>query len=161
MDTRDANSPAAPCNCALENERIVGNISRCSPSTLSSAPPPTQASASAEESTSLPGSLKDSANPRAALGKPERLSECIIAYQAVNSIRAGGANVGLPKASIGGLELERQEQAIVVQESLKHFILRLAAMLQDIEEEVALLTMSQVDSELRDRGVRELITRFV
>jgi hypothetical protein len=66
----------------------------------------------------------------------------------------------MPRALIGELELESLEQAIVVQESIKHSILRLAAVLQDIEEEAALATRGQVESPLRDRGVNELNTRL-
>ncbi|KAI1177515.1 hypothetical protein F4777DRAFT_576841 [Nemania sp. FL0916] len=66
----------------------------------------------------------------------------------------------LPKALIGELELEPLEQAIVVQESVKHSIVRLAAVLQDIEEEVTLAASAQPELSLRDRSAKELITRL-
>lgn len=64
------------------------------------------------------------------------------------------------RVSIGELELEPLERAIVVQESVKQSIIRLATVLQDIEEEAALATVSQAESPLRDRGVNELSTRL-
>ncbi|KAI3328831.1 hypothetical protein F4824DRAFT_482328 [Ustulina deusta] len=68
---------------------------------------------------------------------------------------------GIPKALIGELELEPVERAIVAQAAVKHSILRLAAVLQDIEEEAALAARGgEVESPLRDRGVKELITRL-
>lgn len=69
-------------------------------------------------------------------------------------------NAVVHRALIGELELEPVERAIVVQESLKHSILRLATVLQDIEEEAALATVGEIESPLRDRGVNELSTRL-
>ncbi|KAI1187055.1 hypothetical protein F5B17DRAFT_339039 [Nemania serpens] len=67
----------------------------------------------------------------------------------------------MPKAMIGELELELAERAIVVQQAVKHSVLRLAAVMQDIEEEAALATRSSKgESSLHDRGVKELITRL-
>ncbi|TRX92879.1 hypothetical protein FHL15_006285 [Xylaria flabelliformis] len=66
------------------------------------------------------------------------------------------------QATIGRLELEPSEAAIVAREALKHSIVRLAAMLQDIAEEAALMAQrnSQIDHPLRDRDVRGLTTRL-
>ncbi|KAI3337520.1 hypothetical protein HD806DRAFT_476913 [Xylariaceae sp. AK1471] len=66
------------------------------------------------------------------------------------------------QATIGRLELEPSEAAIVAQEALKHSIVRLAAMLQDIAEEAALMAQrdSQTAQLLRDRDVRGLTTRL-
>ncbi|KAI0438614.1 hypothetical protein F4803DRAFT_86216 [Xylaria telfairii] len=67
----------------------------------------------------------------------------------------------MPTAAIGELELEPAEQVIVVQEALKHSILRLAAVLQDIQEEAALIGREQqVGSPLCSKGVNELSTRL-
>ncbi|KAI0404770.1 hypothetical protein F4802DRAFT_566271 [Xylaria palmicola] len=69
--------------------------------------------------------------------------------------------VVMPAAAIGELELEPVEQVIVAQEALKHSILRLAAMLQDIQEETALIrSEQQVGSSLCGKGVNELSTRL-
>ncbi|KAI1112037.1 hypothetical protein F5Y14DRAFT_285654 [Nemania sp. NC0429] len=64
------------------------------------------------------------------------------------------------RARIGELELEPLERAIVVQESVKHSILRLATVLQDVVEETALATVGQAESPLHDKGVNELSTRL-
>ncbi|KAI0859280.1 hypothetical protein F4860DRAFT_268886 [Xylaria cubensis] len=66
------------------------------------------------------------------------------------------------QATIGRLELEPSEAAIVAREALKHSIVRLAAMLQDIAEEAALMAQrnSQIVHPLRDRDVRGLTTRL-
>ncbi|KAI0514720.1 hypothetical protein F5B22DRAFT_228410 [Xylaria bambusicola] len=67
----------------------------------------------------------------------------------------------LPKAVIGKLELDLVERAIVVQKAVKHSVLRLTAVLQDIEEEAALATRSnEVECPLPDRGLQELIARL-
>ncbi|KAI0100504.1 hypothetical protein GGR51DRAFT_532289 [Nemania sp. FL0031] len=71
---------------------------------------------------------------------------------------AASEKLNIPRASIGSLELDPSEAAIVIQESLKHSIIRLAAMLQDIEEEATLLGQDQ--SPLRDKDVKGLITRL-
>ncbi|KAI0808762.1 hypothetical protein GGR55DRAFT_183907 [Xylaria sp. FL0064] len=69
--------------------------------------------------------------------------------------------VVMPTVAIGELELEPVEQVIVVQEALKHSILRLAAMLQDIQEEAALIgSERQVGSPLCGKGLNELSTRL-
>ncbi|KAI8627399.1 hypothetical protein F5Y19DRAFT_177816 [Xylariaceae sp. FL1651] len=73
---------------------------------------------------------------------------------------AEGGAVSMPRASIGELELESLERTITVQESLKHSILRLAAMLQDIEEEATWMTRGEVEPPFRDRNVKELTTRL-
>ncbi|KAK5637286.1 hypothetical protein RRF57_012998 [Xylaria bambusicola] len=78
-----------------------------------------------------------------------------------SDISTGVGEDNLPKAMIGELELELVERAIVVQQAVKHSVLRLAAVLQDIEEEAALATRSgEVESPLRDRCVQELSTRL-
>ncbi|KAI0536901.1 hypothetical protein GGR58DRAFT_373620 [Xylaria digitata] len=65
-----------------------------------------------------------------------------------------------PKVSIGELELTALERTIVIQESLKHSIIRLVVMLQDIEEEAALISRDQAVFPLHDGAVKELITRL-
>ncbi|KAI3321950.1 hypothetical protein HD806DRAFT_502392 [Xylariaceae sp. AK1471] len=65
-----------------------------------------------------------------------------------------------PSVFIGTLELDPSEAAIVVRESLKQSIVRLAAMLQDIEEEAALLSLNQAEYPLPDKDVKGLITRL-
>jgi hypothetical protein len=66
------------------------------------------------------------------------------------------------RAKIGRLELDPSEAAIVVQESLKHSILRLATMSQDVAEEAALIAQRNHDvaHPLKDRDVKGLITRL-
>ncbi|KAI0556193.1 hypothetical protein F4679DRAFT_23006 [Xylaria curta] len=66
------------------------------------------------------------------------------------------------QATIGRLELEPSEAAIVAREALKHSIVRLAAMLQDIAEEAALMAQrnSQIAHPLKDRDVRGLTNRL-
>ncbi|KAI1272512.1 hypothetical protein F5Y07DRAFT_301222 [Xylaria sp. FL0933] len=69
--------------------------------------------------------------------------------------------VVMPTAAIGELELEPVEQVIVVQEALKHSVLRLAAMLQDIQEEAALIgSEQQIGSPWCGKGLNELSTRL-
>ncbi|KAI0868733.1 hypothetical protein GGS24DRAFT_481433 [Hypoxylon argillaceum] len=75
-----------------------------------------------------------------------------------NGTAAASERLNTPRASIGKLELDPSEAAIVIQESLKHSIIRLAAMLQDIEEEAALRSQDQLP--LRDKDVKGLITRL-
>ncbi|KAI1737104.1 hypothetical protein F4680DRAFT_220717 [Xylaria scruposa] len=66
------------------------------------------------------------------------------------------------QATIGRLELEPSEAAIVAREALKHSIVRLAAMLQDIAEEAALMAQrnSQIAHPLKDRDIRGLTNRL-
>ncbi|KAI1130847.1 hypothetical protein F5Y10DRAFT_234914 [Nemania abortiva] len=75
-----------------------------------------------------------------------------------NGSAATSEKLNTPRVAIGSLELDASEAAIVIQESLKHSVIRLAAMLQDIEEEAALLGQDQ--SPLRDKDVKGLITRL-
>ncbi|GAW15685.1 hypothetical protein ANO14919_051040 [Xylariales sp. No.14919] len=65
-----------------------------------------------------------------------------------------------PRVSIGRLELEPLERIIVIQESVKHSIIRLTTMLQDIEEEAALTGRDEAESPLRDRAIKGLVTRL-
>ncbi|KAI1289090.1 hypothetical protein F5Y03DRAFT_63891 [Xylaria venustula] len=66
------------------------------------------------------------------------------------------------RATIGRLELEPQEATIVALESLKHSIVRLAAMSQDITEEAALMAQRnhQITHPLGGRDVKGLVTRL-
>ncbi|CAJ2506372.1 Uu.00g005020.m01.CDS01 [Anthostomella pinea] len=61
---------------------------------------------------------------------------------------------------VGRLELDADEGAIVAQEALKHSLIRLAAMLQDVEEESALLRSEAEPHPLRGRDIRDLTTRL-
>ncbi|RYP74942.1 hypothetical protein DL771_002726 [Monosporascus sp. 5C6A] len=65
---------------------------------------------------------------------------------------------------VGGLELDDEEEvAIVRQEALRHSIIRLGAMLQDIEEETRQRgpdEPSDVEQPLQDKEVKELIGRL-
>ncbi|KAI0516772.1 hypothetical protein F5B22DRAFT_180409 [Xylaria bambusicola] len=62
------------------------------------------------------------------------------------------------RATIGNLELESSESAIVVQECLKASIVRLAAMLQDIAEEAQ--NQSPSLHPLKDSDIKSLMTRL-
>jgi len=70
----------------------------------------------------------------------------------------------LPPVSVGVLVLEPSEAAIVVRESLKHSVIRLSVMLQDIEEEAALLLSRNHQAEytypLQSKDVKGLVTRL-
>ncbi|RYP18867.1 hypothetical protein DL765_003655 [Monosporascus sp. GIB2] len=64
---------------------------------------------------------------------------------------------------VGGLELDDEEIAIVGQEALRHSIIRLGAMLQDIGEETRQHgpdELSDVEQPLQDKEVKELIGRL-
>ncbi|KAI1474440.1 hypothetical protein K445DRAFT_255998 [Daldinia sp. EC12] len=65
---------------------------------------------------------------------------------------------------ISSLELDDEEEiAIVCRETLKHSIMRLGAILQDIEEETRQFDPDQiasVDNPLQDKEIRELIGRL-
>ncbi|KAI4859905.1 hypothetical protein F4820DRAFT_133085 [Hypoxylon rubiginosum] len=79
---------------------------------------------------------------------------------------ASAAPRASPRTFVGRVELDAGEAAIVAQEALKHSLVRLAAMLQDIEEESAWLgrrTDEEATKEknpLGDREVKGLITRL-
>ncbi|KAL7623515.1 hypothetical protein AAE478_007198 [Parahypoxylon ruwenzoriense] len=65
---------------------------------------------------------------------------------------------------VGGLELDDDEEiAIVAREALKHSVIRLGAMLQDIEEETRQYgpdELSEAEHPLQDKEVKELIGRL-
>lgn len=69
-----------------------------------------------------------------------------------------------PPTFVGSLELDDEEEiAIVARESLKHSVIRLGAMLQDIEEETRQCgpnELSEVEQPLQDKEVKELIGRL-
>ncbi|XXH01871.1 hypothetical protein Hte_008233 [Hypoxylon texense] len=72
-----------------------------------------------------------------------------------------------PRTSVGRLELDAAEAAIVAQEALKHSLIRLTVMLQDVEEEAAWLgrradgeSARKKKNPLGDRDVKGLITRL-
>jgi hypothetical protein len=65
-----------------------------------------------------------------------------------------------PRTFIGRLELDPAEAAVVVQEALKHSLIRLAAMLQDIEEETALMGRSEAADPLWERNIKNHITQL-
>ncbi|KAI1500606.1 hypothetical protein F5X99DRAFT_235202 [Biscogniauxia marginata] len=76
------------------------------------------------------------------------------------SASASAVKWNAPRTYVGKLELDAAEAAIVAQEALKHSLIRLAAMLQDLEEESALLARAGAENPLRDRDVKSLITRL-
>ncbi|KAI0971346.1 hypothetical protein F4678DRAFT_81001 [Xylaria arbuscula] len=181
-------SDPTPCDCAFETQRIIDGITQNSESSSPSAASPTTRHSSLSDVLKRAHALvqhwEDMNGCPNAAAHMDPLTLCSVTDAigivlcdhevAVRSISQGrrhdandntspgnqGFVTRVPVASIGELELEPLEQAIVGQEAVKHSILRLATVLQDIEEEAAWVTGNQVESPLRDRGVEELTTRL-
>ncbi|KAI1306835.1 hypothetical protein F5Y03DRAFT_128937 [Xylaria venustula] len=181
-------SDPTPCDCEFATQRIIDGITQNSSGGSSSAPsPPTRHSSLSDvlkTAHALVQHWEDMNGCPNAAAHMDPLTLCSITDAisiilchhevAVRSISRGrrhdvsddvspgsqGFVTRVPVASIGELELEPLEQTIVGQEAVKHSILRLATVLQDIEEEAAWVTENQIESALRDRGVEELTTRL-